>query len=498
MTCAQARRLLSAYRRDDWLPAELEALGQHLSDCAECRRVEAAYRQVGEGVRQLPSITVPDSFRASVFAAIRAEEARSGRSMAQMASDETQPRMPVLRPVGRPAPSSRPRVALGARSAIAVAAVLLIGLVTARVIPAVAHNVPNLTEYIFGGVAPQTGANGAAVKHYSASPASAHVIGALASPHWLVYVTTTRDGQSMLYAEDRATKKTVPLLSAPMSGSLSLRALTDHWAIWLTGSGGKDAPWVLAASALPSSDHAAPTSAIVLASSTVEAPALLGGVWASGNIVLVAHTTQAGSAVVTRIDLSSGQSTSGAQIIAHAQTPGHLLTDPSASGDTYYWAEVWSDGSNRLRSDIWSSSAGGQAQAVTTTGDAFAPRATDQELIWVQPSAPVALDASALAVQPAQTVRMALAQLGGSIQMRDLRNGGSQQVTPHATASSLQVAGKLMVWRDGSQTHCYDLSRHAPAVVDSELRGAGFAGASVSSLVWAASGSHTINVYDVH
>jgi hypothetical protein len=301
-----------------------------------------------------------------------------------------------------------------------------------------------------------------------------------------------------LYAEDRATKKTVPLLSAPVSGSLSLRALTDHWAIWLTGSGGTDAPWVLAASALPSSDHAAPTSAIVLASSTVEAPALLGGVWASGNIALVAETTRAGNAIVTRIDLSSGQRTPGAQVIAQAQTPGHLLTDPSASGNTYYWAEVWSDGSNRLRSDIWRSSAGGQAQAVTTTGNAFAPRATDQELIWVQPSAPVALDASALAVQPAQTVRLALAQVGGSIQVRDLRSGGSQQVTPHAAASSLQVADKLMVWRDGSQTHCYDLSRHAPAVVDGELRGAGFAGASVSSLVWAASGSNTIDVYDVH
>ncbi|HEU5348366.1 MAG TPA: hypothetical protein VFU63_07115, partial [Ktedonobacterales bacterium] len=129
MTCTQARRLLAAYRRDDWLPGELEALGLHLAGCAACRRQEAAFRQVGEGVRQLPSITPADSFRASVFAAIRAEEARSGRSVQQMASEDTQPRLPVLRPTGRPAASSRsrPRVVLGVRAAIAVAAVLLIG-----------------------------------------------------------------------------------------------------------------------------------------------------------------------------------------------------------------------------------------------------------------------------------------------------------------------------------------------------------------------------------
>src|SRR5690242_12957524 len=76
MTCAQVRQLLGAYRRDDWSQDELAGLSQHLTTCVECRQIEASYRGVGESIRQLPSISPPPTFRASVFAAIRAEEAK--------------------------------------------------------------------------------------------------------------------------------------------------------------------------------------------------------------------------------------------------------------------------------------------------------------------------------------------------------------------------------------------------------------------------------------
>ena len=59
MTCRRAHRLLAAYRRDDWSPRDRAALGQHLSTCSACRKIEFAYRSVGESVRQLPSITPP-------------------------------------------------------------------------------------------------------------------------------------------------------------------------------------------------------------------------------------------------------------------------------------------------------------------------------------------------------------------------------------------------------------------------------------------------------
>lgn len=53
------RRLLAAYRRDDWSPDDLAALTRHLSTCVDCRQIEASFRTVGESIRQLPSITPP-------------------------------------------------------------------------------------------------------------------------------------------------------------------------------------------------------------------------------------------------------------------------------------------------------------------------------------------------------------------------------------------------------------------------------------------------------
>src|SRR5262245_5616921 len=68
-TCQKVRRLLATYRRDDWSLEDIALLGDHLATCAECRRVEAAYREVGERVRRLPAIAPPPEFRDAVFAA---------------------------------------------------------------------------------------------------------------------------------------------------------------------------------------------------------------------------------------------------------------------------------------------------------------------------------------------------------------------------------------------------------------------------------------------
>src|SRR5262245_32287767 len=127
MTCAQARQLLGAYRRDDWSQSELAALGQHLITCAECRQIEASYRQVGESIRQLPSMTPPPHFRASVFAAIQAEQRRLKPAVERIASEETSPSIPVVRPTPiRRVP--RRKISAGMRAAMAIAAVLVLAL----------------------------------------------------------------------------------------------------------------------------------------------------------------------------------------------------------------------------------------------------------------------------------------------------------------------------------------------------------------------------------
>src|SRR5579863_10402926 len=123
MTCARVRQVLAAYRRDEWSPAELEALGRHLASCAECRRVEATFREVGENVRQLPTITPPPSLRANVFAAIgkiAAEETPAPRSAVAMTRDDTQPRLTAVRRSTPDEPLRRPFV-VGTPAAIAVA-----------------------------------------------------------------------------------------------------------------------------------------------------------------------------------------------------------------------------------------------------------------------------------------------------------------------------------------------------------------------------------------
>jgi hypothetical protein len=505
LTCAQARTLLGAYRRDDWPPAELEALGHHLGECAECRRVEAAYRQVGEGIRQLPSITPPAALRAAVFAAIRAEEAQRAGSLAQLTTDDTQPRMPALGSAPRaPVTPLRPLV-LGSRTAIAVAAVLLIGLSTARLVPALAQGLPlvagNLASFAENAV---SGVGGPHVDQYATGLRSGRITQAMASAHWVAYTATDASGRSKLYAQSRSATRNVTLLPTPQDAAIAVRGVSDHWVVWLSGGGTPSAAWTLWASPLPGAPGAsAAGQPIALASSadtTSSARTALGGVWVGGDVVLVAEMTRAGDAVLARLDLVPGQAAPSAAIVAHAQVPGHLLTDPSAANGTYYWAEVWVDGAAGLRSDIWQSDdASGQVRQVTTDGQSFAPRTTDQSLVWVRPSHPVFLDPAAVASQPAQAVQQALEQLGGSIRTRDLRSGAGQQVIANASASSLGAAGGLVVWRDAGQTHTYhtyDLTRKAPSAVDSQIRAAAYADANGASLTWGQSGSSTIDVYD--
>lgn len=137
MTCHQARQQLAAYRRDDWTATEMRALVDHLASCASCRQVEALYRRVGESLRLLPTITPDTSFRESVFAAIAAEQRKLGPAAMRASRAETEPSLPVVRaPITSITPlRSRHAPQPVLRAAMAIAAVLALGLFATQFIP---------------------------------------------------------------------------------------------------------------------------------------------------------------------------------------------------------------------------------------------------------------------------------------------------------------------------------------------------------------------------
>jgi hypothetical protein len=454
-------------------------LGEHLSRCAECRRAEAIYRETGEHIRQLPTITPPDSFRAAVFAAIRAEEAKIGRTVEQVASDDTQPNLPALKPM--PVRSWSPRGAVvGARAAIAVAAVLLLSLGVARAAPSLVAGVPRLASYLSGALSGGQ-AVGPRIVQYQVAPANGRVTSAMAGGHWLVYVISGGHGGSAIYVRERGTSRTLALPGAQTTGALILRAVTNSWVIWQAGSGQAAQPWTLWASPLQASG-----TALSLADN--QSASALTGIWAQGNIVLAAYATASDGGELARFDLAAGHAAPAPLIIARAQAPTHVLADPSLSGTTYYWSEAWEDASSSVHSDLWSMDGASAPQALTSGGTAFAPRVTDGTLLWV--------DGSGTAPAAAASAEQVLSLVSGVLQERGLPSGSARQVAPDAQASSLEVAGSLVLWREGAQLHTYDLSRGAPSQVDGAVRGAGFASANGTALTWGQTDSSTINIYD--
>lgn len=161
----QAAPLLGAYRRDDWAPSDLAALGQHLASCPTCRQKEAAFRDVGFSVRELPSITPPESFRARVFAAIEAERAALAPGAVAVAVadapmgdslEDTAPRLPVIR-IRNPQVrrSILPQRSIWQRAGLGLAAALLLGLVGARFIPLMEPGLANLAQSLVNATTTQ-------------------------------------------------------------------------------------------------------------------------------------------------------------------------------------------------------------------------------------------------------------------------------------------------------------------------------------------------------
>ncbi|MGH2516512.1 MAG: anti-sigma factor family protein [Ktedonobacterales bacterium] len=468
----------------------------HLNSCAECRQREAIYRQAGERVRQLPAITPPPEFRARVFAAIRAEELRVAPDVARLARAATDPALPAIRPV-RPIPlrARRQRVALTVRSAMAIAAVLVLTLVTARVLPLLGASPLSKSAASLNGAGLNT-ASGNHLAHYALPAGYTFASSALATASWLVYSATDSTRGSTLLAVNRRTKRTLSLLAAPSSLELTVRALTSDWVIWSAGAGTSSGSWLLQADRLPSDGVTASAPVTLVDSSTpgADTPETLGGVWAAGSAVLVSAATRSGAEVL-RFDLSAA--TPQMSVIARSTNPGHLLTDPSADNGTYYWADVWFDGASGLHSVVWQSDSAGHSSEISGDNAAFHPRATHGMLVWVE----VAPDALAhmspvSGVAAADDDELLLDELNGSLQARNLGNGQQWQVSDRADVTSVEAGNSLLLWQSDSQTHLYNLPARSAGTLDGQVRGAAFAAASGTTVVWQPHVSSDLYVYD--
>ena len=468
MTCRRAHRLLAAYRRDDWSPRDRAALGQHLTTCAACRKIEFAYRSVGESVRQLPSITPPPGFREAVFAAIRADEQRMGRAVAALTEADTAPELPVITSAHRPInlaearkrriPRLNPRIAL-----VAAAAVIMLGVLSIQVLP---HS--GLASLATSLGAAHSG-NGQTAKPSVARympDARAHAITrALATTKWLVYSAADTAGATTLYAENRQTKAIAPLTHGSADAPVMLRAVTNDWVFWTAGG---DSSWTLYAGRPGTSADAA--ISLVKSDTPANATASLNGVWANAHMALVAVTTNAGSSEVLQFALPT---TNTAPVtIAETAVQGHALADPSADDATVFWAERWQDTTGR-HSLIWSRNASGQPHQMSADDTAFAPHIANGLLIWVE-GQPGTLEAEALSGSPRQ---WAIAQ--------------------SVDSDSVRVAGETVLWRAGGAMHAWDTRTHQSSAIDVLVRSAAWVEACESSVVWAGSDG-AIDVYDVN
>lgn len=492
LSCDQARRLLGASRRDDLTTGELNALGQHLESCVACRKAQAEYRDAGELVRQLPTMVPPPSFKASVFAAVQVEQQRIARRqthavprgvprrsakpaasvavLSRIAGAQTDPELVAVH-VGAPRSSSRPSVqrrmariiAENGRAVAALAAMLLMALLGATLVPASP----------FFLLRPS-----ASVAQYTADARIAHLTTGGASATWLSYAGQAAKGSGyLLFAQSRQGGPASPLTSDPSASPITIEAVTGRWVIWRTGDA---SGWRLAAN-MPQS-----AQAITLLDTTDTgsgAPAALHGIWASGDRVLAAVTTRGGSSMVVQFDMSSGAPT--ATVIVRA-APGFQLADPSFDGTTYYWASIAQDAAGALHSTVWRGSDANHTEAVNVGDEAFHPFVTHGTLVWL---------AAASTPKVSGNLDQALSDATGTVEARDLGSGQQLALGTNATAGSLQAAGILALWQSGGKTYAYDLSAHGTSSVDGQVRDAAIAALSDTALVWASANSNTLDVY---
>lgn len=461
MTCHQARQQLAAYRRDDWTASELRLLADHLTTCAECREVEAMYRRVGESIRLLPTITPDASFRASVFAAIAAEDRKLGPAAMRVSRAETEPSLPVVRAPIRPMPTRQgPRPV--ARAAMAIAAVLAFALFATQFVPSL--DTGGFAVNLFRGAS--SAALGSHVTHYQPSAQLRTVTGVRATTDWVAYTGTDSAGATTLFVLNRRTNQTHTVLSAG-TGAAHIYGLTAHWLVWSDATNG----WTL---------HVTPLTGVSawrtqqLAQADA-AGSLLTGVAVTDSTALVGTASQHASGLLWSIPLTGG---AGA-VVAQASHAGGLMMNPASANGVTYWDEVWADANATLHGTAWTSNAAGSA-AISPTGDeAYGLAVAQGRLVWVSASQTPTLQATDEA-----TLAQAASQAIGSVKSMSIGDRAAHVVDTPGVAGSLQAAGSLAVWSDGSAPHVWNLGQNASDAATSLLGQPAVDAVSSDALAW--------------
>ena len=500
VTCIWVRQQLAVYRLDDSDSMDRALVTQHLATCPTCRKAQADFRLSGDFVRQLPTIVPPAAFRESVFAAIRGDALRQAPTLAQISRAVTNPEMPAIsaetlkhsRPVrsgttlaGRAA-GRRFRVRV---SLVTAAAVLLVSLLGARLLSLVGTSA-------LGSSVNNLGAAGMPrIMHYPLDGQFALPTSALATASWLTYTASDSSHQTMIFAENRSTQRTVRLLLIPSSLALTVRALTDRWVIWSTGDGVSSSPWRLYASALATAGTTPPVELVDSSAASPTTPATLGGIWAVGDTVLLAGAPRSGPGEVLKFDLSRG--TPATTLISHGQTTGDILTNPSFVNGSYYWADVWFDSTSGLHSSIWTGNGQGMNQEISYDQTSFRPQVEGSTLVYVDVAGagPQQLATTVGTATPDMDIQL-LYSLHGVLDERNLGTGQLWQISSSVAVPTVELGGAVLLWQNGSALHAYDVNTRQALSVDNQLRPATFAGVTSSSLAWAQSSVEEIYVYD--
>lgn len=469
MNCEEVRLLLAAYRRSDWSEKEQRAANQHMSQCSDCRRYEVEARSVGERLRQLPTITPPDSLRARVFAAIK-EEAISSQPIATGASlHDTNPMGTSMRGAGaRVVIATYPRervgeVALGAykakrmllgkSTAIATIAALFAILFIAKLAPlGGVSRVSVDPNSVLTSINPPD----KQLLKIQADATFPTVTSALATDKQVIYVGQSDDGQQALLAYDREANKTEKLVSVTENQTLALKAVTPQMLVWLISSNGLS--WSLQATPLVNGMVTSPISlhvTLVTRGDLISGMVAdrISGLWVDQSSALLAIAPVTGTALLARIDLSSDGLTTTNTFITQA-LPGHTLTDPYLDGSTNYWVDTTFGADGAPQGTIWRSTDSDGITAVPGATSAFGPIAKQNYLVWfAQKSASINSDSVASALGPST----------GSIVTREKDDGNVTTLsTTTISADSVRRGIGYVLWRDETGEHAYVLGQSHP------------------------------------
>lgn len=82
MRCRKVRSFLSAYSNDELVVRKKLAVSEHLSTCSSCRKQEAVYRSMNEGLDKVSRLQVSDDFNARLLDRVARERFSETRTKA--------------------------------------------------------------------------------------------------------------------------------------------------------------------------------------------------------------------------------------------------------------------------------------------------------------------------------------------------------------------------------------------------------------------------------